>query len=148
MTGDRLDPIVRGMARVIRGPGINFDYYHKTTGELLFKGYPYDVLPIAGKTGTAQGFGNLPWNDSSAFGAFSLDPLQPYSAFAYLEKSGYGSQAAAPVLKCIFTALAGRYKLDGVIAADPLNIQSGIAAPPTYLRNPSCLAGGRSDSRD
>jgi hypothetical protein len=45
-------------------------------------------------------------------------------------------------------ALAGRYKLDGVIAADPLNIQSGIAAPPSYLRNPSCLAGGRSDSRD
>jgi len=38
--------------------------------------------------------------------------------------------------------------LDGVIAADPLNIQSGLVAPPTYLRNPSCLAGGRSDSRD
>ena len=74
MTGDRLAPIVRGMARVITGPGVNFDYYHKTTGELLFKGYPYDVLPIAGKTGTAQGFGNLPWNDSSAFGAYSLDP--------------------------------------------------------------------------
>lgn len=148
MTGDRREPIVRGMSRVITGPGVNFDYYHKTTGELLFKGYPYDLLPIAGKTGTAQGFGNLPWNDSSAFGAYSLDPLQPYSAFAYLEKSGYGSQAAAPVLKCIFTALAGRYKLDGVVTADPLNVQSGIAAPPTYLRNPSCLAGGRSESRD
>jgi penicillin-binding protein 2 len=148
MTGDRLAPIVRGMARVIKGPGLTYDYYHKTTGELLFKGYPYDVLPIAGKTGTAQGFGNLPWNDSSAFGAYSLDPLQPYSAFAYLEKSGYGSQAAAPVVKCVFTALAGRYKLDSVIAADPLNIQGGIAAPPTYLRNPSCLAGGRSESHD
>lgn len=148
MTGDRLAPIVRGMERVVRGPGINFDYYHKTTGELLFRGYPYDVLPIAGKTGTAQGFENLPWNDSSAFGAYSLDPLQPFTAFAYLEKSGYGSQAAAPVVKCIFTALAGRYKLDGVATADPLNVQSGIAAPPTYLRNPSCLAGGRAESRD
>ena len=148
MSGDRLAPIVRGMARVITGPGVNFDYYHKTTGELLFKGYPYNVLPIAGKTGTAQGFGNLPWNDSSAFGAFSLDPLQPYSAFAYLEKAGYGSQAAAPVVKCVFMALAGRYKLEELVAADPLNIQAGIPAPPAYLRNPSCLAGGRSDSRD
>ena len=72
---------------------MNYDFYHKATGENLFKGYPYNDLPIAGKTGTAQGLGNLPWNDSSAFGAFSLDPAQPYSAFAYLEKAGYGSQA-------------------------------------------------------
>lgn len=148
MSGDRRDPIVRGMARVVNGPGVNFGTYHKTTGELLFRGYPYDLLPIAGKTGTAQGFGNLPWNDSSAFGAYSLDPAQPYSVFAYLEKSGYGSQAAAPVVKCIFTALAGKYKLDGVTAANPLNINIPIAAPPTYLRNPSCLAGGRAESRD
>jgi hypothetical protein len=51
-------------------------------------------------------------------------------------------------VKCGFMARAGRYKLENVVAADPLNIQSGIAAPPAYLRNPSCLAGGRSDSRD
>jgi penicillin-binding protein 2 len=115
---------------------------------LLFKGYPYGVLPIAGKTGTAQGLGNLPWNDSSAFGAFSLDPSQPYSAFAYLEKAGYGSQAAAPVLKCVFMAMSGKYKVDPVVVADPLNISSSVAAPPTYLRNPTCLSGGRSDNRD
>ena len=45
-------------------------------------------------------------------------------------------------------ALAGRYKMEELVAADPLNIQAGIPAPPAYLRNPSCLAGGRSDSRD
>ena len=148
MSGDRLKPIVDGLARVITGPGVNYGTYHKTTGELLFKGYPYGVLPIAGKTGTAQGLGNLPWNDSSAFGAFSLDPNQPYSAFAYLEKAGYGSQAAAPVVKCIFMAMSGKYKVDPVVAADPLNINSSVAAPPAYLRNPTCLSGGRSDNRD
>ena len=148
MSGDRLKPIVDGLARVITGPGVNYGTYHKTTGELLFKGYPYGVLPIAGKTGTAQGLGNLPWNDSSAFGAFSLDPNQPYSAFAYLEKAGYGSQAAAPVVKCIFMAMSGKYKVDPVVVADPLNINSSVAAPPTYLRNPTCLSGGRSDNRD
>ena len=35
-----------------------------------------NVLPIAGKTGTAQGAGSYPWNDSSAFAAFSLDSSQ------------------------------------------------------------------------
>lgn len=142
------DPIVRGMQRVIRGPGVNYDFYHKATGENLFKGYPYGELPIAGKTGTAQGLGNLPWNDSSAFGAFSLDPTQPYSAFAYLEKAGYGSQAAAPVVKCLFVALSGNYRFDELVPADPLNTASNLAAPPVGLRNPSCLAGGRSGNRD
>jgi len=142
------DPIVRGMQRVIRGPGVNYDYYHKATGEILFKGYPYADLPIAGKTGTAQGFGNFPWNDSSAFGAFSLDPAQPYSAFAFLEKAGYGSQAAAPVVKCMFVAMSGNYRFDPLLPADPLNLASTFVAPPVGLRNPLCLAGGRSDSRD
>ena len=150
MSADRRDPIVRGLQRVIRGPGVNFGSYHKTTGELLFRGYPYAELPIAGKTGTAQGLGNLPWNDSSAFGAFSLSPRSEYkyAAFAYLEKSGYGSQAAAPVVKCLYVALAGKYRFDPVKAADPLNTNASLAATPTYLRNPSCLVGGRSDSRD
>ncbi|NCZ91866.1 MAG: hypothetical protein EBY96_05465 [Actinobacteria bacterium] len=148
MTGEKRDAIVRGLQRVITGPGVFYDFYHKTTGELLFKGYPYNVLPIAGKTGTAQGLNNLPWNDSSAFGAFSLSADHPYSAFAYLEKAGFGSQGAAPVVKCVFFALSGRYKMDSVEVAEPLNVSSSLAAPPVGLRNPTCLAGGRSDSRD
>jgi len=147
---DRLDPIVRGLTRVIRGPGVNYQGYRKTTGELLFRNYPYAELPIAGKTGTAQGLGNLPWNDSSAFGAFSLSPRPEYryAAFAYLEKAGFGSQAAAPVVKCLYMALAGKYRFDPITVADPLNINVGAAAPPSYMRNPSCLVGGQSDSRD
>ena len=148
MTGEKRDAIVRGLQRVITGPGVFYDFYHKTTGELLFKGYPYNVLPIAGKTGTAQGLNNLPWNDSSAFGAFSLNPDYPYSSFAYLEKAGFGSQGAAPVVKCVFFALSGKYKMDPVEVAEPLNVSTSLAAPPVGLRNPSCLAGGRSDSRD
>ncbi len=147
---ESLKPIVRGLQRVIRGPGTNFGSYHKTTGELLFRGYPYAELPIAGKTGTAQGFGNLPWNDSSAFGAFSLSPRAEYkyAAFAYLEKSGYGSQAAAPVVKCMYIALAGKYRFDALNISEQLNTTSNLAAQPVYLRNPSCLVSGRSESRD
>ncbi|MFZ9798809.1 MAG: penicillin-binding transpeptidase domain-containing protein, partial [Ilumatobacteraceae bacterium] len=148
MPTETREPIVKGMARVITGPGVNFDYYHKATGENIFRGYDYEKLPIAGKTGTAQGFNNLPWNDSSAFGAFSLDSAQPYTVFAYLEKAGYGSQAAAPVVKCIFTALAGNYRYDEVLPADPLDKASFEVAPPTSLRNPLCLVGGASDTRE
>jgi len=65
------EAIVGGLTRVITGPGVTSDIYHSTTGEKLFRSYPKRALPIAGKTGTAQGAGNLPWNDSSVFGAFS-----------------------------------------------------------------------------
>ena len=140
------DPIVDGLRRVITGPGVNFDYYHKTTGENLFRNYT--GMPIAGKTGTAQGFNNLPWNDSSAFGAFSVDATQPYSAFAYLEKSGYGAVAAAPVVKCLFLALSKQWRVDDLVPADPLDTASNIAAASTRLRNPLCLVSTALDARD
>ena len=142
------DPIVEGLTRVINGPGVRSDIYHSTTGERLFKSYPKAVIPLAGKTGTAQGFGNLPWNDSSAFGAFSKNPDKPYSIYAYLEKSGYGSRAAAPVVKCIFTALAGRIRPDTVVPADPLDRSSVAPATAQSLRNPLCLVGSGSTVRD
>lgn len=142
------DPIVEGLTRVVNGPGVRSDIYHSTTGERLFKSYPKNVLPIAGKTGTAQGFGNLPWNDSSAFGAFSKNPEKPYTVYAYLEKSGYGSRAAAPVVKCIFTALAGRTRVDPAVPADPLDRSSVAPATSQALTNPLCLVGSGSTVRD
>lgn len=142
------DPIVRGLTRVVNGPGVEWDIYHKATGEFLFKNYPRKELPIAGKTGTAQGFKNLPWNDSSAFAAFSLDPTRPFTAVAYLEKSGYGSQAAAPVVKCIFTALAGAVKTQEVIPSNPLDINSTAVARSQRLVSPLCLSGYGGGVRD
>jgi len=146
MRDDVREPLVRGLRRVVTGPGVDFDYYHKTTGEDLFRNYT--GMPIAGKTGTAQGFKNLPWNDSSAFGAFSVDPTKPYSAFAYLEKAGYGAVAAAPVVKCVFLALSEQWRVDDLVPADPLDIASNIAAPTTRLRNPTCLVSSALDARD
>jgi penicillin-binding protein 2 len=141
-------PIIQGLTRVITGPGVTSDFYHSTTGERLFSAYPQRTLPIAGKTGTAQGAGNLPWNDSSAFAAFSLDNDRPYTAVAYLEKSGYGSRAAAPVVKCLFTALAGRMKVNPAQPSDPLDIGSFDVAPPPASWNPLCLVGTGSSVRD
>ncbi|MEM1332582.1 MAG: penicillin-binding transpeptidase domain-containing protein, partial [Actinomycetota bacterium] len=130
-----------GLRRVITGPGTTSDYYHSTTGEKLFFYYPDSAIPIAGKTGTAQGANNYPWNDSSAFAAYSLDDDDPYTVSAYLEKSGYGSQAAAPVVKCIFLQLSGIAPIDPVVLSDPLNTEAISPAPPKSLADTSCYAG-------
>ena len=137
MPEDIRRPIVTGLRRVITGPGVDSDYYHKTTGEHLFLDYPADAIPIAGKTGTAQGANNYPWNDSSVFTGFAIDPTSghlgpnetdPYVVTTYLEKAGYGSQAAAPAVKCIFMALSDPTLMDPVVPSEPLDLDQTVAA--------------------
>lgn len=141
MTEGKGEAITRGLTRVITGPGVNSEGYRSTTGERLFRYYDFAKLPLAGKTGTAQGFQNRPWNDSSVFAGYSLDPAQPYTVAAYLEKAGYGSQAAGPVVKCMFTAIAGDVRLNPVQLSDPLDLNSRVAAPPRQMPLTNCLAG-------
>jgi penicillin-binding protein 2 len=139
LPADVRDPIITGLRRVVTpGAGVDSDFYHSTTGENLFFDYPAEAIPIGGKTGTAQGAGNFPWNDSSVFTGFSVDTTRPYVVTAYLEKSGYGSQAAAPVVKCTFLALSGLITLDPVPMSDPLDLNSDDAAPSMSLRDRSC----------
>ncbi|MEZ5296011.1 MAG: hypothetical protein R2697_07000 [Ilumatobacteraceae bacterium] len=33
-------PLVQGLRRAVYGPGVDSDFYHKTTGEWLFADYP------------------------------------------------------------------------------------------------------------
>jgi len=132
-------PIIDGVRRVIRGPGVRFGIYHATTGQYLFGNtFPVD---IAGKTGTAQGAASLPWNDSSAFGSFSLDPNLPYTVISYLEKSGYGAKAAAPVSKCVWLALDHKVRTAPVFVSDPLDLNSPVPANDMTLPSSSCLDG-------
>jgi penicillin-binding protein 2 len=114
-------------------------FYHTTTGETLFKNYPKNGIPLAGKTGTAQGAASKPWFDSSVFAAFSTDPVHPYTVVSYLEKAGYGAKAAGPVVKCMFEALGGNVAVDDVVLSDPLDQSSVLAAQPNLLADGSCL---------
>ena len=139
--------ITRGLRRVITGPGTISDYYHSTTGEKLFFNYPSSAIPVAGKTGTAQGAGNYPWNDSSAFAAFSVDDARPFTVSAYLEKAGYGSQAAGPVVKCVFLQLSGIAPVDEVVLSDPLDTEILLPAAPKNLADQSCYDGRFSPQR-
>jgi len=141
------EEIDRGLTRVIYGKGTTSDFYHSTTGENLFYYYPDSAIPLAGKTGTAQGAGNYPWNDSSAFAAYSRDPSRPYTVSAYLEKAGYGSQAAAPVVKCMFLQMSGFTQADPVQLSEELDTSSTIAAQPRQLADTSCYNGRFSNVR-
>ena len=130
MSEETWQEIDNGLHRVITGPGTTSDFYHSTTGEKLFYYYPDSAIPLAGKTGTAQGAGNYPWNDSSAFVAYSRDPSRPYTVTAYLEKAGYGSQAAAPVVKCMFLQMSGLEQSDPVVLSEQLDTSSNVPAQP------------------
>jgi len=136
------DPIIAGLTRVVTTgagtPGTDIPY-HSTTGEKLFYDYPDDAIPLAGKTGTAQGAGNYPWNDSSAFAGFSLDPADPYVVSAYLEKAGYGSIAAGPVVKCTFMMLSGSIATEPVAVSEPLDESMAVAARDEYLDDVACF---------
>ena len=52
---------------------------------------------------------------------------------SYLEKSGFGSVGAAPVVKCMFLALSGMIPLDPVHISEPLDTTS--RRPPSDLPN-------------
>jgi len=143
LTAAVADPIVQGLTRVIAGPGTDYppNSHHYTTGELLFRNYPYPSLPIAGKTGTAQGSQSKPWFDSSVFASFSLDKTRPYTVVSYLEKAGYGAKASGPVVKCLMELLAGQVVKDPVTMSDPLNTATLVPAQ-AYpdLNNVDCLS--------
>jgi penicillin-binding protein 2 len=138
MTEGMRDPIMSGLRQNITGPGANG---RSTTAEELFRiGYPENAIPIGGKTGTAQGFGSYPWNDSSVFAAVSTDDARPFTVVSYLEKSGFGSRGAAPVVKCMYLALSGITPLDPVNVSEPLDLDSTEPAPPAAPVDTACMA--------
>jgi penicillin-binding protein 2 len=124
----------------VRGPGKSVQGDYKApTGETLFEDFPKEI-EIAGKTGTAQGLDSKPHLDSSAFVAYERGASGEYVIGAYLERSGYGSKGAAPVVKCLFLMLRAGYPVDPVVLSEALDTNSTVAAPPKALKNQACLA--------
>ena len=66
---------------------------------------------------------------------------------AYLEKAGYGSQAAAPVVKCMFLQMSGITQADPVRLSDTLDEDVLVAAQPRQLADTRCYDGRFSSVR-
>jgi penicillin-binding protein 2 len=77
-----------------------------------FAGFPLEAYPIAAKTGTAQvGTPQSPRADTAVFAAFGPAPAPRYAVSVFLEESGFGGTAAAPVARALFDALSGQVPL-------------------------------------
>ena len=99
------DVIVNGMLGVTQSSA--------GTAASAFDGWDQQAWPVAAKTGTAEVTGRA---DSSVFGAFGPADDPNLVAFAVLEESGYGGEAAAPMVRRI---------LDAYIAAGPIRGAGG-----------------------
>jgi penicillin-binding protein 2 len=83
-----------------------------------FGGFPLNKVCVAGKTGTAQSFGN---NATSVFASFAPCNHPRYVVLVMLPGAGYGAAGAAPAVRQIWDGIFG---LEGKKAALP-----GGAAP-------------------
>jgi penicillin-binding protein 2 len=93
------------------------------TAVRAFAGFPLDTYPIAGKTGTAQVDEK---SDTAVFAAFGPAPAPRYAMAVFLEESGFGGTASAPVARALFDALSGVVPLQ---PAGPNGLPVGAAAP-------------------
>jgi penicillin-binding protein 2 len=78
------------------------------TAVRAFAGFPHELYPIAGKTGTAEVDDKA---DTAVFAAFGPAHAPEYSVAVFLEESGFGGTAAAPVARALFDALSGAVPL-------------------------------------
>jgi len=91
------DPLFQGFA------GVTND--KDGTATAIFKDFDQKAFPVMGKTGTAQVNNKA---DNALFVAVGPTNDARYAAIAVLEQSGFGSTAAAPVVREIFDVVSGQ----------------------------------------
>jgi penicillin-binding protein 2 len=93
--GDLRQAIMDGLSGVPRPGG---------TAAGAFSGFPLDLFPVAGKTGTAQVDGKA---DTAVFSAFGPTPDPRFQVTVMIEEAGFGGTSSAPVARALFDVLAG-----------------------------------------
>ncbi len=98
-------PVLDGLRRVVSTDRHNGK---SGTAQDAFLGYNQLKFPVWGKTGTAQTDNLRDERDTALFASFGGPDGAPprYGMAAILEDSGFGGQAAAPLSRCIWEALA------------------------------------------
>jgi penicillin-binding protein 2 len=73
-----------------------------------FQGFPLDVIPVSGKTGTAQvGRQEEGKADTSLFAAYWPSGAPKYVVVVVVEEAGAGAQTAAPIARRVIEAISG-----------------------------------------
>jgi len=90
------NPILAGLMGAVKDP--------KGTAYGAFTGFPYDRMPLAGKTGTAEVTNK---QNSALFTVFGPASNPQFEVTVLLEEAGFGADAAAPVARRIMDGLIG-----------------------------------------
>jgi penicillin-binding protein 2 len=89
------DPILQGLVGAVRQPG--------GTATTTFQGFPFGMLSVAGKTGTASATDREP---AAWFACFAPTSGTRYAMAVSIDQAGYGAAAAAPVARQALEYLA------------------------------------------
>lgn len=73
------------------------------TARGAFAGFPFDEVPVAGKTGTAEVNGK---GDTSLFAAYFPANDPQYVVVAVVEEAGQGARVAAPIVRRVVEAMS------------------------------------------
>jgi penicillin-binding protein 2 len=105
-----IPPVVRG--KVSAPPG-SLDYIRSAlqgvtqpggTAQMAYAGFPHDIVPVAGKTGTADIEGKQP---VSWFASYAPANAPRYVVVAMVTEGGTGGTTAAPITREIYDGLYG-----------------------------------------
>lgn len=131
--GPNRDAFITGFTGVVNGNSQNAG----GTAVPTFQGFPFESMPLAGKTGTAQTGkykNGQDRPDNSVFVAFSTGGPTSWVASALLEFSGSGARAAAPAVRMVLEPIADgsiyQFKIPegGEIDAEAAADESAITA--------------------
>ncbi|HEX9712309.1 MAG TPA: penicillin-binding protein 2 [Actinomycetota bacterium] len=108
--GDTVEEIETTVVRRIKAPGDDIKYVQRAlrqvpergTAQFPFRGWPFDEIPMAAKTGSSEIAGKQPYSWFAAYGPAN-DPR--YVAVAVVEEAGFGSQVAGPIVRRLFDEL-------------------------------------------
>jgi penicillin-binding protein 2 len=100
-----INPYVR--TQMLAGfAGVTAD--ERGTAHAPFQGFPLDIIPVSGKTGTAQvGARAEGRGDTSLFAAYFPANAPKYVVVAVVEEGGRGAQTAAPIVRRVIEAING-----------------------------------------
>ena len=88
------------------------------TAYYAFAGFPKDIFPVAGKTGTAQVSRK---HDTALFAAFAPADNPQYAISVVMEEAGFGGTAAAPVARRVLQAIVAQ----GPAPPEPVRLGAG-----------------------
>ena len=105
-----VDPVVRSRVNLpdsTRGPIVDglSGVTRSGTAATAFSGFNQTNFAIVGKTGTAQVNGKA---DTSVFASYAPAGAPQYAVAAVLEESGFGADAAAPLVRHVYEYLSGQ----------------------------------------